>query len=799
MALPTLARSVAVEWVVLSRFFAADLRPPRVAPAPRGERPALPRVRADGVALTLAGFALSSLLGVEPGGWPWRGRRRSRSRRSRAARRRRGPGARGRARVRGLRARTGRDRAAAGQHGLGSAVAAVLPGGATCSARCSLVAAVSAVLANLVNNLPATLILVPGRRRRGPAPVLAVLIGVNVGPNLTYVGSLATLLWRRVLTHEDDEVELGEFVRLGAAHRAGGRSWPRPWSYGSARQGSADARARLDRGGHLAGRPWPRRPRSLPARRRDQPPARRARRVEALPTAPAPGCWARRPPRTGPADQLGRSGRGRPRRAAGRRRRAATAGARRRPCAGRSSTRWWRPPRAMDLLVLAATATTRDWVRTAWGPPRASSWTTRRAACCWCGPTRRRTSTRSRRRPRTRRHTSASRCRTSTRCVPRCAPTTSARSRMRPATTPSPRASSASSPSCATRSSRSTATTRASRRAGGAARRDRRDGGRARPPTLRTLDHEREITPDWLQREQAVGYVTYVDRFAGTLAGVRERLPYLRELGRQLPAPDAAAATRGRRPTTAATRWSTTARSSRRWARWTTCARWPTSCARAGMALCVDVVLNHTAREHAVGAGGAGRRRAALAFYRTFPDRTEPDAYERTLPEVFPDIAPGSFTWVPELGAGCGRRSTRYQWDLDYANPEVFRAMAEAMLGPGRRRRRRAPPRRRRRSCGSAWARTARTSPRCTSCCRRSGRSMRIAAPGGRVQGRGDRRARTTSSLTSAPAATRARSATSPTTTCSWCCCGARWPRGRVALLTRRCARCRRCRRAPAG
>src|SRR3954454_15480864 len=48
---------------------------------------------------------------------------------------------------------------------------------------------------------------------------------------------------------------------------------------------------------------------------------------------------------------------------------------------------------------------------------------------------------------------------------------------------------------------------------------------------LRILDHEREVTPDWLQREQAVGYVTYVDRFAGTLPGVRERLPYLRELG----------------------------------------------------------------------------------------------------------------------------------------------------------------------------------------------------------------------------------------------------------------------------
>jgi arsenical pump membrane protein len=46
--------------------------------------------------------------------------------------------------------------------------------------------------------------------------VLAALIGVNVGPNLTYVGSLATLLWRRVLHREDETVELAEFSRLGA-------------------------------------------------------------------------------------------------------------------------------------------------------------------------------------------------------------------------------------------------------------------------------------------------------------------------------------------------------------------------------------------------------------------------------------------------------------------------------------------------------------------------------------------------------------------------------------------------------
>jgi arsenical pump membrane protein len=79
------------------------------------------------------------------------------------------------------------------------------------------VAAVAAVLANLINNLPAVLALVPLVSAGGAGPVLAVLIGVNLGPNLTYVGSLATLLWRRVLHERDEEPALGDFTRLGIA------------------------------------------------------------------------------------------------------------------------------------------------------------------------------------------------------------------------------------------------------------------------------------------------------------------------------------------------------------------------------------------------------------------------------------------------------------------------------------------------------------------------------------------------------------------------------------------------------
>jgi amylosucrase len=202
---------------------------------------------------------------------------------------------------------------------------------------------------------------------------------------------------------------------------------------------------------------------------------------------------------------------------------------------------------------------------------------------------------------------------------------------------------------------------------------------RDRDPELRRLDHEREITQDWLQREQGVGYVCYVDRFAGTLAGVRDRLPYLRELGVNYlhlmplltarPEPNDggyAVADYGAVEPSLGTMEDLRALAA--------------DLRAHGMALCVDIVLNHTAREHAWARAAREGDQRKLAYYRTFPDRTEPDEYERALPEIFPDIAPGNFSWVPELGQWVWTTFNEYQWDLDYTNPEVFRAMAEVIL-----------------------------------------------------------------------------------------------------------------------
>jgi arsenical pump membrane protein len=104
---------------------------------------------------------------------------------------------------------------AVSEGGLGQLVEQLVPGGGQLWSLLA-VAVVAGLLANLVNNLPAILLLLPAAVAAGPGTVLAALIGVNVGPNLTYVGSLATLLWRRVLHEHDAEPAVGEFLRLGA-------------------------------------------------------------------------------------------------------------------------------------------------------------------------------------------------------------------------------------------------------------------------------------------------------------------------------------------------------------------------------------------------------------------------------------------------------------------------------------------------------------------------------------------------------------------------------------------------------
>jgi arsenical pump membrane protein len=102
---------------------------------------------------------------------------------------------------------------AVSDHGMADVIRHLTPSGTGLLALLA-VAAVSALLANLVNNLPATLLLLPVLAGGGVGPTLAMLIGVGIGPNLTYPGSLATLLWRRVVAEVPGVPDLGDFSRL---------------------------------------------------------------------------------------------------------------------------------------------------------------------------------------------------------------------------------------------------------------------------------------------------------------------------------------------------------------------------------------------------------------------------------------------------------------------------------------------------------------------------------------------------------------------------------------------------------
>jgi amylosucrase len=201
----------------------------------------------------------------------------------------------------------------------------------------------------------------------------------------------------------------------------------------------------------------------------------------------------------------------------------------------------------------------------------------------------------------------------------------------------------------------------------------------ARTADLRALDRQREAGPGWFQDPRMVGYVCYVDRFAGTLPALRDRLDYLAELGvtylHLMPvlAPRAGENDGGY----AVADYDAVDPRIGRMGDLTDLAR---DLHERDMALCVDLVLNHTAREHPWAQRALAGDPDYRDFYLVFPDRTQPDAFERTLPDIFPELSPGSFTYVDELDGWVWTTFREFQWDLNYANPAVFRAMLVTML-----------------------------------------------------------------------------------------------------------------------
>jgi amylosucrase len=96
--------------------------------------------------------------------------------------------------------------------------------------------------------------------------------------------------------------------------------------------------------------------------------------------------------------------------------------------------------------------------------------------------------------------------------------------------------------------------------------------------------------------------------------------------------------------------------------------------------LVLDVVVNHTSNEHEWAEKARQGNQTYQDYYYTFKNRDIPDTFEKNLPDIFPQTAPGNFTWDESMKKWVMTVFNSYQWDLNYQNPSVFSEMLDILL-----------------------------------------------------------------------------------------------------------------------
>lgn len=200
-----------------------------------------------------------------------------------------------------------------------------------------------------------------------------------------------------------------------------------------------------------------------------------------------------------------------------------------------------------------------------------------------------------------------------------------------------------------------------------------------RTAALKKLDLERLQAGNWYQSNQLVGMQLYVDRFNKNIKGLQEKLPYFDELGvnflhlmpittRPLGENDGGYAVNNYHEIDS--KYGT----KKDFLSFSKIAR------EKHMILMLDFVVNHTSDEFDWAKKAKAGDKNFQNYYYTYPDRQIPDAFEKTMPEVFPESAPGSFTYSKEMNKWVMTCFNTYQWDLNYTNPEVFIEMLANLL-----------------------------------------------------------------------------------------------------------------------
>ena len=196
---------------------------------------------------------------------------------------------------------------------------------------------------------------------------------------------------------------------------------------------------------------------------------------------------------------------------------------------------------------------------------------------------------------------------------------------------------------------------------------------------LRRLDKKREADPAWFRAGKMLGVTMYTNLFAGDLKGVEGKLGYLREQGityvhlmplLKMPHPD----NDGGYAVEDFNQVDPSLGTNEDLSRLAAAMR------RRGMSLCLDFVINHTADTHEWAMRAKAGEREYMDRYICFDTPDIPREMEKTIPDVFPETAPGSFIFVEEMGRYVCSSFHPYQWDLNYRNPVVFNEMVASML-----------------------------------------------------------------------------------------------------------------------
>ena len=200
-----------------------------------------------------------------------------------------------------------------------------------------------------------------------------------------------------------------------------------------------------------------------------------------------------------------------------------------------------------------------------------------------------------------------------------------------------------------------------------------------REEDLLALDEERMANPNWYKGKDQYGVLLYVDNFAGNLNGVEEHLDYLKDSGFNylqlmpiLASPkdksDGGYAVSDFQKVQAELGTMDDLRSLTK------------ACHKEGISVGLDFVMNHTSDEHEWARRARMGEKEYQDRYFIFPNWVIPNEFEKTVPQVFPESAPGNFTYSEEMKKVVMTTFYQYQWDLNYANPVVFNDMLENVL-----------------------------------------------------------------------------------------------------------------------